>query len=139
MSIRTECEQHLRELNTEVALFIAKGWILIRFMQEMDDTHPDFIFDYLKEYEAIKARVQVVFWAICQAVGEAKELQQAMNDYSSLVGHSFQDAFIGDHEKKIDFVREIWRMTMNINNKMKAHCQTHGLSVPEFDILGQDL
>lgn len=139
MGIRTECEEHLRELNKEVALFAAKGWSLIRFMEEMDDTHPDFIFDYLKEYEAIKARVQIVFWAICQAVGEAEELQQAMNDYSSLVGHSFQAAFMEGHGKKIDFVREIWRMTMNINNKMKAHCRTHGLSVPEFYILGEDL
>ena len=138
MGIKAECEQLLLELNTEVALFTARGSVFIRIMKEMDDIHTDLIFDYLKDYEVIKARMQVVFWAICQALGETEELKQAINDYCNLVGHSFQETFIEGNEKKVDGVREIWRMTMNINNKMKKHCRAHGLSVPEFDILGED-
>ncbi len=140
MSIREECEQHLHELNTEVALFTARGLNLIHIMKQIHDTDTNFVLDYLEAYSAIRDRVQTVFWIICQALGEstAKELQQPMNDYTNLVGHSLQDSLLGGHKERLAYVKEVWRMTMNINNKIKAHCRKHGLSVPEFTILGED-
>lgn len=141
MSIREECEQQLHELNTEVSLFAARGSSLIHTMEQMDDMDIKFTLDYLDKYLTIKDRVQTVFWIICQALGESKikELQQPVNDYTDLVGHTLQSSLTEGHQERLACVREVRRMTMNINNKIKAHCKKHGLSVPEFVILGEDL
>lgn len=140
MGIKEECEQYLHELNTEVALFTARGLSLIHAMEQMYDTDTNFVLDYLEAYISIRNRVQTVFWIICQALGDSKvkELQQPINDYANLVGHSLQDSLAGGHKERLAYVREVWRMTMNINNKIKTYCRKHGLSVPGFAILGED-